>query len=199
MEQAEEKINIITTLINDNSWQIVSTLEEITIERKPIPGSNIDCFRAHGIVKAEQKELADIIWNKYNNIDNIKAFDFDISDYRIINNIDDCTRICYQVNNLPWPLWPRESVYLQTRIPRDNAIYIYMYSIDSNDILQQPDKFVRANINISAYILTPCDFGCMVYRIVHIDPAGSIPTSLINSYANKTGNMIKHLQTIYNH
>jgi hypothetical protein len=199
MERSEEKINFVTNLINDDNWKLVSALEGITIERKPLLGNSIDCFRAYGMVNADQKELADIIWNKYNDMDSIKSSDSDISDYRIVDNIDSNTRICYQVNNLQWPLWPRESVYLQLRVIRDNATYIYMYSIETDAVPQQPDKFVRANINISAYVLIPCHSGCTVYRIAHIDPSGSLPVGIINSYASKTGGMIKHLQKKYNH
>jgi hypothetical protein len=70
-----------------------------------------------------------------------------------------------------------------------------MFSVETDTQSEQKDKYVRAVINISAYVFQQCDKGCLVYRIGHVDPAGIIPTSVINSYATKTRDIIEFLRS----
>ena len=210
MELVQEKLDFLVDLVNDDNWQQVLSDNKIITQKRSLPNSSIDCFRSYGMVNSTCEELMEFIWDTYSDKDSIKIYDPDVVEYNIVentdnntdNNIDNNTRICHQINNLPWPIWPRESVYLQKRLIREDASYILMYSVETNATPIQSDKFVRTNINISAYVLIPQkasdESGCMVYRIAHVDPAGSIPIGVVNSYASKTANMIRHLQSKYN-
>ena len=195
----QEKLDFLVDLVNDDNWQQVLLSDKIITQKRSLPNSSIDCFRSYGIVNSTSEELIEFIWNTYSNKDSIKIYDPDVAEYNIIiESSDNNTRICHQVNNLPWPILPRESVYLQKKLVHDDAMYILMYSVETNVTPIQADKYVRTNINISAYVLIPqAESGCMVYRIAHVDPAGSIPIGVVNSYASKTANMIRHLQEKY--
>jgi hypothetical protein len=198
MEIDNQKFNFLQQLLKDNSWTHVQTVNGITIEKKMLTGSEIACFQSKGIINCKFEELMQYVWNIYNDKENVCYFDPDVTEYAIIKNIDDHTKICRQVNSLPWPMWSRESVYLQKKITNVDASYIIMYSVDLDDVPVQPNKYVRSNINISAFVFEPYESCTMVRRIVHIDPAGNIPISIINSYATKTTNVISHLMSIYN-
>lgn len=211
MDQREEKLTFLQELLADQSWETVSNNEEILLQRRFLKNSPIACFKASGIVDADAESLVKFVWDTYNDESGIKKYDTDMASYTVVENFDENTRLCYQINNLSWPLWSRDVSYLQCKIVDGNACeqssqhdlpvkgqgnttYILMWSVDSNATPRQDDKYVRAHINVSAYVFEQRDNGCMVHRIAHIDPAGVIPVSIINSYAEKTTHMIKNLR-----
>ena len=198
MDLGDEKINFLKQLISDNNWETVLNSNGITTEKRMLPQSDIACFRSYGLINADRDDLVEFVWNTYNTKESVCYFDPDVTDYRIIKDMDDRTRLCCQINTLPWPLWQRESVYLQRLDHEQTTSYIIMYSVESNAAPIQEDKYVRTNINISAYAFESQGLSTMVYRIAHIDPSGKIPVSLVNSYANKSTTMIKHLMSVYN-
>ena len=193
MEKVETKFVELMELL-DSEWNIVKYENDIATERKFLPGCDIACFKSTGYVKADPGDLMEYVASIYDSTENMKKHDLEIINYEVVHDLTDDTRLCYQINSLGWPLWPRDLVYLQTIRKEDDAYWIYMYSVESGDKPEQKDKYVRANLNISAYGFIPKDDGSVVHRIAHVDPGGSIPVGIINNYANKTANMIKELK-----
>ena len=193
MEKVETKFVELMELL-DSEWNIVKYENDIATERKFLPGCDIACFKSTGYVKADPGDLMEYVASIYDSTENMKKHDPEITHYEVVHDLTDDTRLCYQINSLGWPLWPRDLVYLQTIRKEDDAYWIYMYSVESEDKPEQNDKYVRANLNISAYGFIPKDDGSVVHRIAHVDPGGSIPVGIINNYANKTANMIKELK-----
>jgi len=196
MEQLEEKLILMESLLDDDNWEIIGQTDDIITQKKFIPDINIACFKSTGIINAYPSELMAFVWNICKNEQNMKRNDGDILKYQIIKNLDSDTRICHQINKLPWPFWNRDVVYLQMRIHDDSRSAIIMYSIDYECIPEQNDKSVRAKINILSYVFEPCTRGCKVSLIVHVDPGGNIPAGIVNSYTGKTYNMIKKMMYI---
>ena len=197
MEQLNDKIKLVSKLIKDNNWETMSIDDDIVSQRKYLPGSNIGAFRSYGFVNADVSTICNSIWNIYTHSDLIKQYDLDVIHYEIVSNINKNTRLCYQINQLPMPLWSRDLVYLQTYIVDKDISYILMYSVETNSRPKLPDKYVRAIIDISAYVIIPSNKGCIVHRIGHIDPQGLIPSFIINQYVGKTAKIIKLLKKIY--
>lgn len=194
MNREQEKFSELVTLLN-SEWQPVKNDDGIITEKKQMPGSNIACFKSYGHIDADPDELFDYVYRVYDSQENMKEHDSDVTEYEIIEKFkENDARICYQVNSLTWPLWSRDLVYYQTTRQVDDEYWLCMYSIESDKKPEQKDKFVRAQLNISAYGFIPDDDGTAVYRIAHVDPCGSIPAAVVNSYANKTTSMIKELK-----
>lgn len=195
MNQVEEKLKFLEDLCDNSGWEGVSNSDGVCTERRFFPDSGYACFRSYGLVTNSPDVLAEFVWKGYNDFGSMKSHDSDVTLYNIIESNDNY-RVCHQINSLQWPIWPRELVYYQTCITRNDNIYILMYSTESNSVPRQDDKYVRATINISGYVFKPHENGCMVYRIAHIEPNGSIPASIINGYADKTTHMIRTLKKI---
>jgi len=195
MNVVDEKFKLLTDLMNNDEWQLVKKSEEIVTERKFLEGSDIACFRANGFVNAVPDDLFKYIWDIYHEESGIKKYDNTAIFYQVVGIPKDLVRICYQINNLGWPVWPRDMIYLQTvKTTKNGSKWIYMYSIESGDFPPKPEKYVRAFINISAFGIVPEENGCRVYRLAHVDPSGSIPASVVNSYAEKGGLVINDLR-----
>jgi len=202
MNEFDNKIQFLNQLLDldDDSWITLNIKDDIITQKKNISGSSFVAYRSYSIINGnnEQPKIGDmmnIIWNTYSNESNIKNYDSAISKYDV-KNIDNNTRIAYQINKLPWPLWSRDVHYLQKRIISTFASYLLMYSIDNSDIKNK--KCVRAIATISAYVFKPCGEKCIMYRIAHIEPGGIIPPFLTDQYIEKTTMMIKYFKQIYN-
>ena len=193
MSQLENKIDFLNKL-KEESWHHVGTHKEIVIEKKHIHGSDIICFRSYGVVNAKPAELHQYVWEIMDDWDTIKIFEKSISSHRIVKQVDDNTRLCHQTNKVPWPLTERELVYMQHRIIINEIPHIIMYSTDSDEIICNEDKYVRAHIHILSYIFEEHADGCMVYLVAQFDPAGYIPHALLSAYTTKTTSLIKFLK-----
>jgi len=201
MDQQSEKLDYVRNLLQCSNWQLVqpiSSTDNIQIDKLSIEGSNLDCFCSSGLVNVDMLTLMSYVWNVYAREEHVKEFDSDIVSYEVVEQLDDNTRLCYQINSMPWPLWSRDVLYLQIKTVVNNIGYIYMYSVDSDIKPEQSNKYVRAKINISAYVFEPLGSQCKLYRLAHVNPSGSIPASLVNRYANKTTHLIKHAKQMYN-
>jgi len=194
---ADEKLNLIHKLMNDNNWEVVTDDGNIKIERKFTKNCPLACFRSSGFVNANAEELLDYVSKIYENAESIKRYDIDVSHYEIVEKLSENSRLCYQINSMQWPIWPRDTLYVQIMKNFGENYWLYMYSDESPIRPKRDDQYVRAIINISAYGFYPEKDGCRVYRLAQIDPCGSIPTSVVNSYAEKTASVIKLLQQIY--
>lgn len=187
------KLELLNQLLKNDEWEDVNNSNGVNTRRKFLPDSTYACFRSTGIIDRHLDELVEATWKTFDNLENNRQFDADIDQYQIVKNIDENTRLCYQVNKLPWPLWSRDMVYIQHRLEKNGVVYILMYSVDTDSVPRYDDKYVRSTINISAYTFEKSNIGTIINRFVHVEPAGNIPATLVNSYANKTRNLILHL------
>lgn len=190
-----DKINFLNSLIEDKEWICISNQDDIITEQKNVENANMCCLRYYSIINAKPEELQSHIWDIYKKMDTIKQFESTLENYCVVKYYDDNTRLCYETNKLPWPLWPRELVYLQRRIRNNGTLYILMYSVEPPEIVCDKNKYVRAYINVSAFILKPYVNKTLLYRVMYFDPAGVIPSSLITTYATRATSLIKYLKT----
>ena len=180
---------------NDSKWTLINESNGITTESKFLEGSTIACFRSYCIIRATPDVINDV-WNGYNDIESIMIHDPNVIEYKVIKNINNDTRINYQVNKLPWPLWSREIVYKQHRVLNGNKNYILSYSVDDEILPNQ--KYVRAQVHIAAYVFEKLEPNLTkITRIVHVEPKGIIPSSIINTYADKNLFMLRKLLSVY--
>lgn len=194
---SSEKIKLLQSLMKNKNWELFKFENGISTERKYLKNSDIACFRSSAYIDTSAEDLLDYVTKIYDTFESVNQYDQDVVQYEIIKKLTDESRLCYQINSMPWPIWFRDLLYIQIIKKIDNAYWFYMYSVESDIKPKDESKYVRAIVNISAYIFFPENSGCRIYRIAHIDPSGSIPTNLINNYADKTSTVIKRLKQLY--
>lgn len=195
MELVQRKLEYLGTLFDSDEWSNCGHQNDILSESLAVKKARINCFRSSTAIRTDVQTLVDYVWDTYNSLEEMK--DDDIVEYEIIENIDSDTRICRQVNKLPWPLWPRESVYFQHRFQKDEIVYILMFSVLDDRVPLNNDKYVRSTILVSGYVFIPQKNSTMIYRIAHVDPVGNIPASIVNSTATKTSTVLRRLQKVF--
>ncbi|AYV85215.1 MAG: START domain containing protein [Satyrvirus sp.] len=201
MDRLIEKYNFMINLYECTDWNFVSESDDILTENRFMEGSDIACFKSSAVLNAEPKKILRFLWKNYDNLENIQRYDRDIIEYEVLKDIDKNTRISYVINKLPWPLWSRDVLYLHHRGKSRGRYYMFAYSIDHNIMPRKDDEYVRAVVNITAYIIEPLahepNTCCKISRIAHIEPMGLIPAVIINRFVDKNSTLIKELKKIY--
>eukprot|EP01120_Amphizonella_sp_Union-15-10_P006088 TRINITY_DN1900_c0_g1_i1.p1 TRINITY_DN1900_c0_g1~~TRINITY_DN1900_c0_g1_i1.p1 ORF type:complete len:236 (-),score=50.51 TRINITY_DN1900_c0_g1_i1:44-664(-) len=185
--------NALALVLENSGWTEKFKDGTTVGSSKAFPPSPIECYRVSGIVNASPSRLADIIWSRTK--EDWQIVDDAVVEWEIKQQIDDNTRIVYQVNKLTWPLWSRDLVYVQSRAVQGDTHVIAAKSIQYEPIPEYKDKYVRAELNVSAFVFAPGpeDGKTLASRIIHVDPAGSIPTAVVNATAKKVFKFIDSL------
>ena len=194
---SDQKFKSMIDLMNKEDWELVKCEDNVVTERKFLENSDIACFRSSGFVEANPEDLLEYVSKIYDSFESVKQYDNDVIKYEVVEQLSDESRLCYQVNSMPWRIWARDVLYIQMVKKKGNNYWLFMHSVESPIRPLQNDQYVRAVINVSAYGFVPENDGCRVYRVAHINPGGLIPISVINNYADKTATVIKRLQQIY--
>ena len=183
---AKELLEKAKKMINETDWTFYSNNQDIKLETKMYPNCPVPCFRANGFVNAETHK----VFNVAN--ENNSEVDADILEFKL-EKYDDDTNIVKQVNKLPWPLWSRKALTALTKIVEDNG-NCWIIGHSTPDSKDETDKYVTVNVHMSVFGFIPENYGTRVWRITHIDPAGYIPTYVINSNAEKFSHAILEMK-----
>ncbi len=179
MEEIEKKSNLLLKSLNMRC-QFVNKSNEFIVDKFYLDHVYCNGYRSFGKINASMHDIINCIWNIYGNENNIKECDDNICHYKLVNEIDDDTRICYQINNIMWPYWKRDMLYLQKKIIQDNVSYILMYSVEMNNITTS-DKIVRAYLYVGGYVAFPSIDGTHIYKMIAVDFGKNIPYFISSS------------------
>jgi hypothetical protein len=191
---AKKNLKYVMDLIDNNDGWEESHADNHTVgHTKLIDGSPIKCVRATSIVTLKPKDMIDQIWEfnheKWNEDGSLRS-------YKVVEDIDDDTRIIHKVRSLPWPLWDRDFCEVQARFKIGDSYYLIMQSVEHNDVPDCSGSFVRANTFINAFCFCPDpenENNTIIHRIVHIDPCGDIPAITINNKMQIVYKFAEHL------
>jgi hypothetical protein len=188
--------NTFRTLMDDK-WISFSETDSIKIETRELSNTTINAFKASGMINKNADVLVDYIWNANEEVS--RRHDPDISEYRLVEYSND-HKVTRQLNKLVWPLWDRETVYYQTKIYLGESIWIVGFSIDHPKCPHDETQHVRTILNYSVYGFVPNPLNnrqTTVYKVIHLDPNGNIPSQLINSNVEKTGVYLRYWKELY--
>eukprot|EP01118_Nematostelium_gracile_P012916 TRINITY_DN47_c0_g1_i1.p1 TRINITY_DN47_c0_g1~~TRINITY_DN47_c0_g1_i1.p1 ORF type:complete len:219 (-),score=53.58 TRINITY_DN47_c0_g1_i1:41-649(-) len=177
-----------------DGWTKVVDADDCSIFSRPIQGQAIDMFKAEGIVNGPPEQVYKTLWEadeaKWKTVDNTLA------EWKIIESLDANTRVVHQVNTLPWPLWARDTCFVQKASGDGGSFYIVGTSIEHPNAPKNDAKYVRALANLSAFVFEPTSDGkTKMTRIIQLDPAGAIPATVVNSNAKKCHSTILYLRS----
>jgi len=104
-------------LINAEGWKVEKEADGGVLSTKPVEGSSVNAVRAVGIIHGKKaQDLQERLWGFRK--EDWKKWSDDIEEWKIVQEIDDTTRVIYQLNSLPWPLWSRDVVFVQKKFEK---------------------------------------------------------------------------------
>jgi hypothetical protein len=194
-EQVANAVALAKTLMKETDGWTVSKEEGNTVlSVKTCPGSSVNCARAVGPVKGKPEELIEKLW-AFRKAEWQKWSD-DVEEWNIIDEVDENTRVVYQVNKLPWPIWNRDACFAQAKGEDSGVHYLISFSVEHEKAPRQDQKYVRASVIIGVYAFEADGDVTKATRIIHLDPAGNIPSSLVNSKTSSVFQVIEQLNSL---
>jgi len=97
-------------------------------------------------------------------------------------------KIVHQTQKLPWPIWSRDILLNVVKYYEGDVGYVLLTSRGSDNSKYPCDtaNYVRAIVHISTFIFEPTSDPnkSKFTRCLNVDPAGNIPTAVVNSQAS---------------
>eukprot|EP01100_Stratorugosa_tubuloviscum_P011607 TRINITY_DN51_c1_g1_i1.p1 TRINITY_DN51_c1_g1~~TRINITY_DN51_c1_g1_i1.p1 ORF type:complete len:203 (-),score=109.04 TRINITY_DN51_c1_g1_i1:87-695(-) len=190
-----ESLNNFKSYINATDFTHQKVEAGISVSIRPFPGSELKMYKAEIAVNGRTPaDIASKIWAFLSDANAIKQADDKITEIRNLQSVSPNISIDYQIHSLPWPLWARDMVLMRSHFEEGGVHYVWFSSVTHAGAPEYPDKYVRGRVTLSGYRLSPTATGTQLTRIVHVDPAGSLPTSVVDALASRT--VIKAIQVV---
>jgi len=189
-------INKAKTLIAEQDWTQVSHSDDITLDCKDFPDvCDVHCYRANSITDKTPEQLANQVWNVTEQTQ--KTDDHDIMEWKVVEGGNNW-RVFAQLNKLPWPLFPRQTLCAQMVLQEEEAsndiYWTVSYSIDHDKVSKQEDKYVRTKVVMLINKFEKVGNKTHIWRLSQVDPSGNIPKSVLNLYSSKIVTAVKKLK-----
>jgi START domain len=166
-------------------WRQTGEDDGVRVSEAEVEGSNIAMFRGSRVVERSADELYEKLWRDYCK-QVVQQWDSAIADWQC-RDIDWSARLVCQIQSFPFPVWDRVLLLLwQRRRTADGRFWHVWKGVDEHPWFPTDDsEHVQASLSIAATVFEPVDDGrrCRIIRIIHADPNGKLPRSLIHGVA----------------
>lgn len=189
MSWSEDVLNQALNLYSQkNKWTFISGEKDVKLYSQDRPEiCNFPCYLIESTFNKSKEDMVNKIWI----MDEIRAKEYDpsISMWKVVESGDNY-KICSQYTTMPWPLYPRHLIYAQYKIDKDNNTYIVSFTIKHPKVHVDHDSHVESIVHMSVYGYEKVSENVTnVWRMLHVDPQGNIPASLVNLYSKNNLNM----------
>ncbi|KAH9154009.1 hypothetical protein AeRB84_003833 [Aphanomyces euteiches] len=182
----------------DTTWTEVKTVDEITVYRGIVAGSDWNAVKAQGRIPCSGDFLAD----KLQDAAEMTTFDDMTATCKVIQVVDAATKTSIRYVQAK-PVFPTSArdflVVTSEKRLNDGTIAIASRSI-THESTPEDKHFVRAHTHVSGYIIRPLgEDECEVTLIVHMDLGGMLPAVVINILAvDSPVKLLKRFRELYN-
>ncbi|NVO01455.1 MAG: START domain-containing protein [Bacteroidetes bacterium] len=164
------------------AWELKENKNGVKVYTREVPGSDCDEFKGEVTVKTNLASLINIM----DDFKNYPNWAYNCTYAEKVKKVSVSEGYAYSVLKTPWPVTDRDLVvhYVITQNPKTKVVTLKMDGVKGF----VPDKGnVRMTYLKGFYQFTPIKNGYVqiVYQ-VHSDPAGSVPTSVVNSFVEDT-------------
>ena len=183
----------MTNLLNSDGWESFHQKENVILETSPMEGSYIKAQKGTVILSGSKfDQFTEKLFNPP--FDERQKIYPEIQSESIIKYIDDDTFISHTKFNAPFPVYPREFLVLKSRKTLDDGSQlITAYSIEDPNV-PVTYGFVRGTLQTGLIAKKLPNNKVQVVKVEHVDPCGSIPTSLVQEKQIKNAYRLATMQ-----
>lgn len=180
--------DLASDLFDEKDWNVVIQSDDdnaTLLEKKQFDGYSLPHYRTKVTINLPKHQLVNMIWNA--NLESTQKDDANVTTFEEIEtNADPAFKVRRQINKLPFPCFPRETVFIQFRIEELETTWLVGFSIDHPDYPVNMWRAIRTSLDMSVYrFYSVSQNQTVVQRITNIDPNGLIPKSVIVSQEKK--------------
>lgn len=164
------------TVIYASDWKFLKKSDGVSVYKRPSVSYPIDEVMVVGTVKRP----IDSVVSALKDLKNMPKYFPEMKEMRMISKIDENNYYTYSVMKMPWPVTNRESIMKVRLSKKGKQIVITSVAQKSHSAVPVNDDYVRVTKMVQQWILTPEGSGTKAVQIIKMDPAGNIPTSVLN-------------------
>lgn len=186
--------------INSSGWSNLKTAESndgVSIETKPVEGSDIVMVRVRGTVNLRPGQTIDDILMTLHEptLSQKKELYHSVVDYEILNRIDDRTHISRTVAQTTG-ISDREFINIRTYILQPDGSYLLGVQAINYKSFPFDAYAVRGTSNSGILIEEINESTAQITSVDHIDPKGWVPVFVVDSFLGSAGDWIKRLSSL---
>lgn len=203
---AFDKVKEIISESAADGWTVFSDRDGVLLEQKNYPFCSINCFRATCLLDISPEEAISKVWAM--TLPEFQVIDPNITDVSIycryviyvlkvstLETYEDGKYRCRcQENKLPWPVWPRRTVFAEKRFQVEDGEWDVAVSVENSNKPLAPNDFVRTTLHVGAYGFIKEGDKTRMWRVIHVDPNGSIPAMVVNAGADSVAAACRFLK-----
>lgn len=168
----------ITAQSHADEWTLARDKDGIRVYTKPVAGSALNAVRGVTTVESSLGKLVTMIrdpslrprWDNF------------CGESYLFKQLSPEEELVYLHSKMPWPVSDRDMVNKVTWRQDPKSLVVTMHSVATRDLLAPVKGRVRVTQAVNDWQLTPLAGGEVeISTTVHLDPAGPLPTWLINS------------------
>lgn len=161
-----------------DEWTLARDKSGIRVYTKPVAGSELNAVRGVTTVESSLGKLVTLIrdpslrprWDNF------------CGDSYLFKQVSAEEELVYLHSKMPWPVSDRDMVNRVTWRQDPESLVVTMHSVATRDLLPPIKGRVRVTQALNDWQLTPIAGGLVeISTTVHLDPAGPLPSWLINS------------------
>lgn len=159
-------------------WELAKNKGGVKVYTRQPDGKTIKEFKAVMQIKTTIDQLVNLL----ENVEDYTDWQSSLSDSYTIKKLSSSERYIYYALDLPWPLSDRDVVTHFKKIKYKSEKVVFLLN-SKPDYIKTKTDFVRIRDAQGSWSLTPLSNGYIqvVYRS-YGDPAGNIPSSIVNSF-----------------
>jgi len=172
----------MTPLFAQGDWALHSDKDGIKIYTSAVPDSKVKAIKVDAEFDAEASQLVALIMD----VNSSASWVYHTKSATVIKQVSPSELYYYSEVNLPWPAANRDFVAHLTvnQNPGTKVITIDGPAVSGMVPLKQ--GIVRIEHSVGKWIITPIGPGKIkVEYTIHVDPAGSLPSWLVNMFATE--------------
>eukprot|EP01087_Luapelamoeba_hula_P003877 TRINITY_DN1375_c1_g1_i3.p2 TRINITY_DN1375_c1_g1~~TRINITY_DN1375_c1_g1_i3.p2 ORF type:complete len:220 (+),score=46.03 TRINITY_DN1375_c1_g1_i3:183-842(+) len=185
------------TLADNEGWHLHTDDGTTVMYDKEIEGEPIKILKAVAFIPdITPQEIAESMWKfDFKEWHEMEPVVSSFEQLQLVEDAGEKARVCWQVNDLPWPCSSRDSVGLWVLFKEGEKYITAATSVEHPD-KPETSKYVRNKLIMGVYYLEPVDGGVEVTRLMHINPGGSLPKKLVSLGNNRVFSQIKNMARI---
>ncbi|HEY4196075.1 MAG TPA: START domain-containing protein [Mucilaginibacter sp.] len=161
-------------------WTLATDKDDIKVYTKTVPDSKIKAIKVVGIFNAAPSQLVALLMD----VNNSAAWMYHTKSSTLIKQVSALELYYYSEVNMPWPIQNRDFVahLIVSQNPQTKVISIEGPTVPG--MVPQKSGVVRIKEATGRWTITPLENGQIKTEyILHVDPAGTLPSWLVNLFA----------------
>ncbi|MGJ8686100.1 MAG: START domain-containing protein [Spongiibacteraceae bacterium] len=161
-----------------DDWTLERDKKGIQVFSKPVENSSLNAVKGVATIKAPLNRLVSILLNPgYRPL-----WDKLCSESFLYKSLGDSEALVYVHNAMPWPVSDRDMLARVTWSQEQSTSTVFIKSRGTSGLYPEKDGIVRVTELSHDWVLRPNGDGTIeVTTNVHLDPAGPLPSWLINT------------------